>query len=393
MTSLSWHLFFEDDRDHSPDPTVLLGWGMVSGKLIPLESEILNSLPDGVLMTDREGIILFASRSCAELLGYTVEELVGQAVEQLVPLSLRVVHRAQRELYQQTPQVRSMQGRAGRTVALTKSGQELAVDIKLSPVDGCILAVVRDARPRLEAEKELRQTNQALLRLDAQRSQFLGVLAHDLRSPLSVSLGYARMLLAGRLGTLQPAQEEALEQVRQSAEFMLRLVNDLLDASAIEQGVLTLRRAPTRLLKLVEQTVARHRLIAASKGQSIQLSHQGDDPELSLDETRILQVLDNLLSNAIKFSPPGQPIEVTLSQDEQEIQVAVRDHGPGVPEKERDNLFRPYTTCQTSPTGSESSTGLGLAIVYKITLGHGGRVWYEPAPQGGVVFKLAFPRV
>lgn len=269
-------------------------------------------------------------------------------------------------------------------------GRQVPVDIKLSPLGDRTLCILRDASERRAAERDLRRLNEELRELDAQRNRFLGILAHDLRSPLTVVRGYADLLLGRRMGTLGSEQRDAVGQIRDATNLMLNLVNDLLDVTAIQEGALSLRLEPTRAVALVEKAVARHRILAADKEQRIDFKAETEEVELLLDPNRINQVLDNLLSNAIKYSPPGGEIQVRLVCEDGQFLLSVRDSGPGIPEAYRENLFQPYSPGGATPTGDETSVGLGLAIVHKIVLGHRGRVWFEPGAPGSV-FQVALP--
>jgi two-component system sensor histidine kinase/response regulator len=111
-----------------------------------------------------------------------------------------------------------------------------------------------------------------------------------------------------------------------------------------------------------------------------------------VDPHKVRQVVDNLLSNAVKFSPPGSLITVEISAAAAEITIAVRDQGPGIPESERDRLFKDFGRTSVKPTGGEKSTGLGLAICRKIVEAHHGTILAENLPTRGCVFRVTFPR-
>jgi PAS domain S-box-containing protein len=207
--------------------------------------EILNASPDAILLVDARGLVSYANAASREVLGRPPEELVGLSIEQLVPEGLRQAHQERREAYQASPRIRSM-GKTLDLVALVPDGRQVPVDIKLSPMGDQTLCIVRDASERRNAEEALRRLNEELQILDGQRNRFLGILAHDLRSPLCVTRGYADLLLGRRMGTLGEAQRDAVLQIRESANLMLNLVNDLLDVTAIQEGALSLRLEPTR---------------------------------------------------------------------------------------------------------------------------------------------------
>ncbi len=240
-------------------------------------------------------------------------------------------------------------------------------------------------------QRELAQKNAELARLNELKNQFLGMAAHDLRNPLSVIIMYSQFLLDGDLSA---EQRDFLLKINQMSEFMVNLVNDLLDVSAIESGRLTLDLWPTDLAALVSDNVARNRLLAARKQIEIALESALESaaaPRLLLDAAKIEQVLDNLIGNAVKFSPPGSRVRVTLEQADNEARIAVQDQGPGIPPEEQARLFQPFGRGRSKGTGSEKSTGLGLMIVKRIVTAHGGRIWLESEPGAGATFFVALP--
>jgi signal transduction histidine kinase len=242
-------------------------------------------------------------------------------------------------------------------------------------------------------QRELAKKNAELERLNALKNQFLGMAAHDLRNPLSVIMSYSEFLMEDVGASLGDQQREFLNIIRSSSEFMLRLVNDLLDIAQIEAGQLRLDLQPTDLVALVRHNIALNRVLAAKKHIEIQLSDE-PLPRLPLDASKIEQVLNNLIGNAIKFSSPHTTITVRVTRpanDSTSVLLAVQDQGPGIPPNELDKLFKPFQrTSVKSPTG-EKSTGLGLTIVKKIVEGHNGKIWVESQVGKGTVFFVALP--
>ncbi len=244
------------------------------------------------------------------------------------------------------------------------------------------------------AQRELAKTNAELSRLSDQKSRFLGMAAHDLRNPLEVILIYSEFLLAEAAPALPAEQVRFIETIRASSDFMLRLVEDLLDLARIESGRLDLDLAPTDLAALVERNAALNRALAARKGIGIDLAIEpgaGGPFTMMIDPTKIEQVLNNLTGNAVKFSPSGSAVEIRLAREGGRVTLAVADRGPGVPADEFDALFRPFERTRVRSTGGETSTGLGLAIVQRIVEGHGGEIRVSDRPSGGAVFLVALP--
>jgi len=252
----------------------------------------------------------------------------------------------------------------------------------------------RDAAMRAlrESQQLLLQTNTALLETNKQLNQFVGIAAHDLRNPLTAVIGFARLLLRpGQDVPPTPQQERFISNIQGSAEFMLRLVNDLLDVSRIEAGELHLERQPTNFAALVEANLTLHRLHAEEKQIEISFSVEPETPLLNIDTDKMEQVLNNLLSNALKFSQPQTEIRVELKRIDNCVHLSVADEGPGIPAAELDNLFRPFGRTSVKTTHGEKSTGLGLVIVKKIVDGHGGQITVESTPGQGSTFTVVLP--
>ncbi len=219
------------------------------------------------------------------------------------------------------------------------------------------------------------------------RENFISVVSHELRGPISVLMGYSELLpLWDRL---PPARRElALRAIGDQARLMNRLIGDLLDTSRIQTGRFTVEKAPVDLAELAHRVVAAQQ--AAARNHRI---HLVAPPELRLeaDEARLLQVLTNLVSNAIKYSPEGSEIGVQVENRGGEALVSVRDQGIGIPPEQMPQLFRPYS--RLFRERSVKGIGLGLYITKGIIEAHGGRIWAEsPGPGQGTTFYFTLPK-
>ena len=239
-------------------------------------------------------------------------------------------------------------------------------------------------------QRELARQNAELNRLNDLKNQFLGMAAHDLRNPLQGILTYSDFLLDELAGILNADQVEFLHVIHSQSQYMAHLVDDLLDVAAIESGQLQLDLQPVELVQLAQTNLARNQLIAGRKGITLHLQAM-PVPGLLLDAAKIEQVLDNLVTNAIKFSPSGSRVEVSIQPVGAEIQISVRDQGPGIPPAEMAALFKPFHRTSVKSTAGEKSTGLGLVIVKRIVEGHGGRIQVESQPGQGSTFRVTLP--
>lgn len=240
-------------------------------------------------------------------------------------------------------------------------------------------------------QRELSQKNRDLERLNAEKNQLLGAVAHDLRNPLSVILDYSDFLLAAASDRLQPDEHEYLHEIHNSSRFMLAMVGDLLNLSAVEAGRLNLDRRTVELDVLVQRVLKLLRPQAERKGMTLTLEYTQPAPKVWADEFKTQQVVTNLVSNAIKYSPAGAPTQVRLFQAGEMAVVEVVDHGQGIPAAEVANLFKPYSRTSVQTTGGESSTGLGLAICRRIVEGHGGEISVTSTVGQGATFRFTLP--
>lgn len=249
-------------------------------------------------------------------------------------------------------------------------------------------------RARAELEQlttELRAKNGELARLVEQKNRFLGIAAHDLRNPLGVILGYTELLLSGDAGAVNEEQAEILSVVNSSVDFMLGLINDLLDMSMIQAGALRLDMRPADFGAIVRKNVATNRVVADKKRIALLLREEVKLEPLVIDRRKIEQVLNNLISNAVKYSHPRTTVEIRVAREGDEVVISVKDQGVGIPRSELENLFRPFQKTSARSTAGERSTGLGLAIVRIIVEGHRGRIWVESEVGRGSTFHVSLP--
>lgn len=240
-------------------------------------------------------------------------------------------------------------------------------------------------------QRELSKKNQELSQLNDQKNQFVGWVAHDLRTPITAILGYSELLAEELEGRLEDDHREILAKVGKLSHFMGGLVNDILDIAQIEAGKLVLKRSETDLGSLLAESVALNAPLAARKSISLTLDRPPEVRPLSLDALKIEQVLNNLIGNAVKFSPEGTVIRVGLRLEGDEVVFWVADEGPGIPEAERERMFLPFHKASVRAARGERSHGLGLAIVRKIVEGHGGRIWVDSNVGQGSRFSVALP--
>lgn len=235
------------------------------------------------------------------------------------------------------------------------------------------------------ANARLNAANVELGQRHDEKAELMRVAAHDLRGPLS-----AIMLSAEALR--DDPSSELIDSILGSSQRMAQLIDDLLQAHAIEEGKRAFRQDRVGTVDVVR--AAASTFLAAARRKQISIDATGLAPvdDVCGDAAALRQVFENLLSNAVKFSPPGRAIRLITSPWSDQVRIEVQDEGPGVPENERERIFTKYTRGSARPTAGEKSTGLGLAIVREIVAASNGRVWCENAAGCGAVFVVLLPR-
>ncbi|MEP6671228.1 MAG: HAMP domain-containing sensor histidine kinase [Chthoniobacter sp.] len=230
---------------------------------------------------------------------------------------------------------------------------------------------------------ELAASNEELAHLNNEKTEFLGMAAHDLRNPLTAIIGNADLLQMEMRGEAA----ESGREISKAGRRMLELITDLLDANAIEAGRYASQVEPHDLRALVVAGRQNHAAAAERKQSTLQL-HDGPACWAQVDRKAVLQIVDNLVSNALKYSPPGSVIALTVQALDEEVEFAVRDQGPGISAEDQKKLFQKHTRLSARPTGGESSVGLGLSIVKRLAEAMGGSVTCESTMGAGATFAL-----
>lgn len=226
-----------------------------------------------------------------------------------------------------------------------------------------------------------------LKELDRLKSDFIHTVSHDLRSPLTATLGYAELL--ERTGPLNQSQQEFLHRLRGSVQHITTLVNDLLDLGRLEAGFDT-RREAVHLDSVLKYTLDMLDSQIKKKKLTLTTEIAPHLKPLRANPIRIRQMVDNLIGNAVKYSPEGGSVHVSMSMQDEQVIFKVKDTGPGIPPEEQAQIFEKFYRASTAPKEAEGS-GLGLAIVKSIVDSHQGRVWVESTVGEGSTFVVLLP--
>ena len=248
--------------------------------------------------------------------------------------------------------------------------------------------IARQAADLERANRELVLRHDELARLNAEKNEFLGIAAHDMKNPLNIVVGYAETLLEEPEMTAEE-RSDFVKKILQASRRMIELIRGLLDVNAIERGEIRLAPVPTDLATVARHVAESYQAAARTKGQLLHV--EAESVVISADPNVLLQVTDNLVSNAVKYSPPGKSIFVRTRAPGRTAVFEVEDQGPGFTAEDRAKLFGSFSRLSARPTGGEHSTGLGLSIVKRLIEAMGGRIRCESEPGQGARFVAEWP--
>lgn len=225
--------------------------------------------------------------------------------------------------------------------------------------------------------------------LDRLKGEFVAVVSHDLRAPLSSIQLFLALMEEESADRLPPDLLKSLAIAKRSTSRLLNLVNDILDFARVESGNFTVRLGPASIREIVDQSV--QAISDFAQKHKIAIDQECADVQIEADEERLIQVLINLIANAIKFSPDGEKIFVSATTDQSNLTISVKDNGRGIPQEHQLAIFQKYKQVEDSDSKRGKGTGLGLPICKAIIEQHGGTIGVDSSPGQGSRFWFRIP--
>jgi signal transduction histidine kinase len=241
-----------------------------------------------------------------------------------------------------------------------------------------------------EMAEELQRRAGERDQLDRMKDEFVLTASHELRSPLTAVQGFAELLMLER-ERLSAKQGETVEVILDNTRHLVRLLNDLLDLARSDAGRLAIQPVPAEISTLVEDAVRTMRGQTDAKRQLLELDVEPGLPQVNADPDRIRQVLVNLLTNANEYCPAGASIRVAVRREDDQVEIAVSDDGPGIPGPQLEHIFERFTRGDAGLTQRVGGTGLGLAISKSLVELHGGTIGAHSQPGSGSTFLVRLP--
>jgi signal transduction histidine kinase len=388
-----------------------------------LQRAIFNSANFSSIATDAKGVIQIFNVGAERMLGYTAAEVMNQITpadisdpQELIarakslsaelgtpitPGFAALVFKASRgieDIYELT-YIRKDGSRFPAVVSVTalRDEEEAIIGYLLIGTDNTARKQVETERARLDQllmdkNIELESARDLAEKTNRAKSDFLANMSHELRTPLNSVIGFSEVLLDQLFGAINAKQHEYINNILYSGRHLLSLINDILDLSKVEAGMMVLDFNDFSVREALETSVMmlKERAFKGEIALHLELAPSAD---LSIggDQRKLKQILFNLLSNAVKFTPAGGTVEVSAVRDGHYIEITVADTGMGIKADDIPKLFQSFTQLESVYTKKFEGTGLGLALTRQLVELHGGRIWVKSEFGAGSRFIFTIP--
>jgi PAS domain S-box-containing protein len=356
---------------------------------------ILDTATDGVVVVDRDGLVLTFNRSAEALFGYEYHQVARRPFTELfAPESEPAASDYLDALVKNGAASVLIDGR--EVIGRVRQGGLIPLFMTMGPIGAGMpkfCAVLRDLTQWKRAEEDLLNAKRAAERASSAKSEFLAKISHEIRTPLNAIIGFSEVMTAEQFGPIgNDRYREYLKDIHGSGEHLVSLINDLLDLSKIEAGKLDMVFASVNLNQLVQQCVALMQPQANQQRIIIRSSLSQTLPPVEADARSVRQIVLNLLSNSIKFTGAGgQVIISTALTDRGDAILRVRDTGAGMTDKEIETAMEPFRQLATSTRWGSGGTGLGLPLTKALAEANRASFTIKSAVDTGTLVEIAFP--
>ncbi|MDT8316805.1 MAG: ATP-binding protein [bacterium] len=359
---------------------------MIEREVQKLSQAVIQS-PASVVITDPDGNIEFVNPTFTYVTGYSEEEAIGQN-----PRILKSGRHNDAFYEDMWKAISSGKTWKGEICNKNKEGGLYWESVSISPIVNAkgevvnFVAVKQDVTELNRAKEEAEQATRA-------KSDFLANMSHELRTPLNAILGFSEMLATEMAGELNDIQKEYLNDVYESGNHLLLLINDILDLSKVESGNMELDLSKVEINSLIARCLVFFKEKALNKNLTITTDIKGDGDEILADELKLKQVLINLIGNAVKFTNDNGRITVYAQKSDKGIKITIEDSGIGIDKKDMNRLFEPFQQLENVYTKKVQGTGLGLALSKRMIEMHGGTLTVKSVLGKGSSFTITIPAI
>jgi PAS domain S-box-containing protein len=342
---------------------------------------ILAHIVDAVLSIDELGVIHSCNPAAERIFAYPAGAVIGQNVSLLIPNLAATM--AKSGNIQGATSITGLLGNATEFSGRRQDGSDFALELAVSQI-------TRQGQPMFVAM--LRDISERK-RIERMKDEFVSTVSHELRTPLTSISGALGLLAGGVLGELSAPAQAMVEVALRNSKMLASLINDLLDMDKLVAGKMRFDLQPYALAPLIQEAIQANGQYGLERAVQIDWVLPEQPLWASVDPQRLQQALSNFISNALKFSPLQGHVEVRLSATAEHLRISVRDHGQGVPEAFRGQIFQKFSQADGTDTREQGGTGLGLAITRELVERMGGSVGFDSVAGSGATFWLELPRL
>jgi PAS domain S-box-containing protein len=346
---------------------------------------IVESIADGVMVADQGGDIVQFNSAAERILGLPRRQVIGQHISELAGLyassgGSRWLDAIQRWI---------------DNPGSYSPGQDVEVQLNLdnNRFVSVLLSPVNMANQFLGTVSVFRDITREI-EVDRMKSEFVATVSHELRTPMTSIKGYADLLLLGAAGQVTEQQQRFLSTIKTNADRLSILVNELLDISRVDRGVVALKMSPTDVREVVDTSInhLNNRIANEKKPLEVVVNVPDDMPQIRADFDKLTQVVNNIMDNAFNYTYAGGTITVGAQVEDNTVVISVSDTGIGIAKEKQDRIWqRFFRDDEQDLVKATSGTGLGLAIVKEYITMHNGEIWLESIPGQGTTFYVRIP--
>lgn len=333
---------------------------------------IIRNFTDGILVFDKDNILVEINDEAENLLGIRRESLLGKKISEI---NLKETESLFKMIFD------------GKEIKKVKReplslGKEKVLEVTTVPFfrkeekEGVFVVLHDITREKM---------------IDKLKTEFVSISAHQLRTPLSAIKWSLRMILDGDMGPLSKEQKEFLEKTYRSNERMINLVNDLLDVTRIEEGRFLYNPVLVDIGDLVSSVVKNYKDMAKRKKVKLIFEKPKNLPQVKVDVEKMKLAITNLIDNALRYTPAGGQVKVATKKKEKELEISVSDTGIGIPKEQQKRIFSRFFRGTNAIRTQTEGTGLGLFITKNIIEAHGGKIWFKSEENKGTIFYFTIP--
>ncbi|CAA7614638.1 Signal transduction histidine kinase [Candidatus Terasakiella magnetica] len=355
---------------------------------------IIDNMPQGVAVFGEDDALIALNDSATRMLGLPDAEITPGTID--ISLFMALLAESQSDsadpLSITCDLAESIRERP-EMVFEHSSHSGVIMEVRSSSMpDGGLILSFTDITDRKRTEQTLRDARDEAERGNRAKATFLANISHELRTPLNAIIGFSEMMKHEIFGPLEPVGYRTyIDDIHESGQHLLELINDILDMSKAEAGMTDLSESPVDVTDIIRISIRLLARRAQSAGITLVDTLPPDLPPLQADERRMRQIMLNLLSNAVKFSDDGGSVTVSVEIDQAGMRIIVSDTGIGMTQEELGRVMEPFVQADTRLSRKYEGSGLGLPLTKALVTAHGGTLTLESAPGLGTTATVSFP--